>query len=69
MIATKPLRSKNIYSEFSISKFMSESKPMYIVRSKENIIYTAHCTCLRNAKKYFRKRYPSEKILTVKKLK
>lgn len=69
MIATKPLRPKGIYSRFSISRFMEDSKPMYLVKSKDNMIYTAHCTCLKNAKKYFRKRYPSQKIITVKKIK
>lgn len=68
-IATKPLRPKNIYSQFSISRFLKEyDYPEYlIIGQKEFKKFKAKDS--KQAKSKFRKRYTSEKILTVKKIK
>lgn len=69
MIATKPLRPKKIYSKFSISRFLKEyDYPEFLIISKKSIHYII-AKDSKHAKSKFRKRYPSEKILTVKKIK
>lgn len=69
MIATKPLRPKNIYSRFSISRFLKEYYyPEFLIIS-DCLFLKIKAKDSKHAKSKFRKRYPSEKILTVKKIK
>lgn len=69
MIVTKPLRPKNIYSKFCVKDFLDYFfKDAYLIILKNDII-AIYAKCSKNAKSKFRKRYPSEKILTVKKIK
>lgn len=67
--ATKPLKPKNIYYKFSISRFIKEyDYPEYlIIGQKDFKKFKAKDS--KHAKNKFRKRYPKQKILTIKKLK
>lgn len=67
--ATKPLRPKNYYSEFSIERFLREidyPKFLFIGSKSFSDIKAKN---LNIAKKIFRKKHPKEKILTIKRLK
>lgn len=69
MKSTKPLRPKNIYSRFSISRFIKEfDYPEYLIIG-QNEFKKFKSKDSKHAKSKFRKRYPSEKILRVKKIK
>lgn len=66
MIATKPLRPKNIYSEFSITRFMKEyDYPEFLIIGFKDFA-NLKAKSVKHAKNKFRKRYPHQKILTVK---
>lgn len=69
MKATKPLRPKKIYSRFSISRFIKEyDYPEYLIIG-QNEFKKFKAKDSKHAKSKFIKHYPSEKILTVKKIK
>lgn len=68
MTATKPLKPKNIYSQFSIARFIREyNLPEYLIISQDLFLKFKGKTS-KHAKNKFRKRYPHQKILTVKKI-
>lgn len=65
----KPLRPKNIYSRFCVKDFVDDLlKDAYLITTK-NDMRAIKAKDSKHAKSKFRKRYPSEKILTVKKIK
>lgn len=67
--ATKPLRPKNIYSQFCVKDFVDDLlKDAYLI-TIINDIRAINAKDSKHAKSKFRKRYPSQKILTVKKIK
>jgi len=67
--ATKPLRPKLDYSKLSISRFLKEyDYPEFLIIG-QNEFKKIKAKDSKNAKSKFRKRYPKQKILTIKKLK
>jgi hypothetical protein len=67
--ASKPLRPKNIYYQFSINRFIKEyGYQKFLIRSEKRYGYVSAKNS-KHAKREFRKRYPKQKILTIKKLK
>ncbi len=69
MKATKPLKHKLFESEYCIQKYMREYYyNEYLILSQDLFLVYKGAT-YKQAKNKFRKRYPSQKILTVKKLK
>lgn len=64
----KPIKPKNIWSQFSISTFIKEfDYPEYLIISQDLFLKFKGKT-VKHAKNKFRKRYPHQKILTVKKI-
>lgn len=69
MKATKPLKPKISESEFCIAKFIREYYYPEFLIIGQNEFKKIKAKDSKHAKSKFRKRYPSEKILTVKKIK
>ena len=69
MTVTKPLRPKFTYSVFSIRKFIEEYYYPEFLIIGQNEFKKFKAKDSKHAKSKFRKRYKSEKILTVKKIK
>lgn len=66
--ATKPLKPKKIYSEFSITRFMKEYDYPEFLFFTNKWYFTVKAKNLKQAKREFRKLYPHQKILTIKKI-
>lgn len=69
MIATKPLKPKIYESEFCIAKFIRENDYPEFLIIGQNEFKKLKAKDSKHAKSEFRKRYPSEKVLSCKKLK
>lgn len=67
--STKPLIPKNIYSKFCIQDFVKADKTVWLLINLKTDAICMYGKCEKSIKSKFRKRYPSEKILTVKKIK
>lgn len=64
----KPLRPKNIYYKFCIQDFVKADKTVWLIINLKTDAVCIYGKCEKSIKSKFRKRYPSEKILTVKKI-
>lgn len=65
----KPLKPKNIYYKFCIQDFVKADKTVWVIINLKTNPICIYGSSVKNIKNKFYGFYPSEKILTVKKIK
>lgn len=67
--STKPLRPTNHKSKFCIQEFIKADKTVWLMINLKTNPICIYGKCAKSIKNKFHRFYPSEKILTVKKIK